>query len=39
MEMFQISRSLALTLANGAMQGPKPEMETIADVWARSIVS
>lgn len=37
--MFQISRSLALALTNSAMQGPKPETETIADVWARSIVS
>lgn len=35
--MFQISRSLALALTNSAMQGP--ETETIADVWARSIVS
>ena len=37
--MFQISRSLALAVTDSDMQGPKPEAETIADVWARSIVS
>jgi len=36
-EMFHISRSLAVSLT-GAVQGPKPEAETIADVWARSIM-
>lgn len=37
-EMFQISRSLALAVTDSDMQGPKPEAETIADVWARSIM-
>lgn len=37
--MFHISRSLAMDVTDSAAQGPKPETETIADVWARSIVS
>ena len=37
--MFHISRSLAMAVSDSAVQGPKPETETIADVWARSIVS
>jgi len=37
-EMFQISRSLALAVTDSGVQGPKPETETIADVWARSIM-
>lgn len=36
-EMFHISRSFAVALAT-TIQGPKPETETIADVWARSIM-
>lgn len=38
-EMFHISRYLAMAVSDSAVQGPKPETETIADVWARSIVS
>lgn len=36
-EMFHISRSLAMA-SSTAIEGPKPEAETIADVWARSIM-
>ena len=38
-EMFHISRSLAVVVAGTALQSSKPESQTIADVWARSIVS
>lgn len=37
-EMFHISRSLAVVVAGTALQGAKPESPTIADVWARSIM-
>ena len=37
--MFHISRSLAVVVAGTALQSSKPESQTIADVWARSIVS
>lgn len=37
-EMFHISRSLAVVVAGTALQSPKPESQTIADVWARSII-
>lgn len=36
--MFHISRSVAIVVT-GTLSGPKPESQTIADVWARSIVS
>ncbi|KAL9985807.1 hypothetical protein ACROYT_G008254 [Oculina patagonica] len=37
-EMFHISRYLAMAVTDSAAQGPKPDTETIADVWARSIM-
>lgn len=37
-EMFHISRSLAIAVNASALQGPRSEAETIADVWARSVM-
>ena len=37
--MFQISKSLALIVNTSDSEDANAEMQTIADVWARSIVS